>query len=232
MRSTDVNDLGGFDLNFTIPTAANSGLCQHLSHHQRRRPGLVGTEYYHAFQIQEFRRPEFAGRRELKAKAPTLWVTAPKLPSTPATLPVARCPTPKPLGMSQPHLAPIHPPTGPNLPLASGFRGGSTTMSRNATSSAYYLCEQDRCIGHPLSEHGLSSQQRHTAPVECQRRCRGDGCQPPSVVILAPVCSSTRPVSMLACAARAPLSKKVTRWRSRRLSPTSTATPSKTVPSP
>jgi uncharacterized protein YfaS (alpha-2-macroglobulin family) len=55
----DVNDLGGFDLAFTIPTAANLGYAN-VNLIVEGASGLAGQQYYHTFQIQEFRRPEFA----------------------------------------------------------------------------------------------------------------------------------------------------------------------------
>jgi len=57
--STDVNTLGGFDLAFTLPDNANlgyAGLSLSLSGNIN---GLSGRDFYHGFQIQEFRRPEF-----------------------------------------------------------------------------------------------------------------------------------------------------------------------------
>lgn len=54
----DVSSLGGFDFAFTLPEGANLGYANvYLS-----IPGganISGTDYYHTFQIQEFRRPEF-----------------------------------------------------------------------------------------------------------------------------------------------------------------------------
>ena len=55
----DVNSLGGFDFVFTLPSNANLGYAQlYLTAH-----GALGNiqsyQYYHNFQIQEFRRPEF-----------------------------------------------------------------------------------------------------------------------------------------------------------------------------
>ena len=46
---------GGFDAKFTLPKTPNLGYTQiHFS-----VPGYVGGEYYHAIQVEEFRRPEF-----------------------------------------------------------------------------------------------------------------------------------------------------------------------------
>ena len=54
----DVNDLGGFDFAFTLPENANLGYANiYLS--ARNVSGVYTTDYYHNFQIQEFRRPEF-----------------------------------------------------------------------------------------------------------------------------------------------------------------------------
>ncbi|MGC8788088.1 MAG: MG2 domain-containing protein, partial [Anaerolineae bacterium] len=55
--SLSLNALGGFDLSFTLPETINLG-------HTTLRLTLGGTmasgaEYYHSFQVQEFRRPEF-----------------------------------------------------------------------------------------------------------------------------------------------------------------------------
>ncbi len=55
---SDVNDLGGFDLSFTLPANANLGYAQvYLS--VVTSANVVNRDYYHSFQIQEFRRPEF-----------------------------------------------------------------------------------------------------------------------------------------------------------------------------
>ena len=53
---TDVNALGGFDFSFTLPENVNLGYAQL---YLQADSGLNGSEYYHSFQIQEFRRPEF-----------------------------------------------------------------------------------------------------------------------------------------------------------------------------
>ena len=52
----DVNPLGGFDFAFTIPQATNLGNAQIFL---TANIGMDGSQYYHQFQIQEFRRPEF-----------------------------------------------------------------------------------------------------------------------------------------------------------------------------
>lgn len=54
--SAPLTELGGFDLAFTIPTNSNLGYASvQLS---TRNTAVLGS-YYHSFQIQEFRRPEF-----------------------------------------------------------------------------------------------------------------------------------------------------------------------------
>jgi uncharacterized protein YfaS (alpha-2-macroglobulin family) len=66
---TDINNLGGFDFSFTIPTAANLGYAQiYLT--VNGVSGVSGTQYYHNFQIQEFRRPEFEVAARTEGKGP------------------------------------------------------------------------------------------------------------------------------------------------------------------
>ncbi|MBN2116649.1 MAG: hypothetical protein JW730_08765 [Anaerolineales bacterium] len=62
----EVNALGGFDFVFTVPQATNLGQAQLYLTASGIPGGLDGIEYYHPFQIQEFRRPEFevAARNE------------------------------------------------------------------------------------------------------------------------------------------------------------------------
>jgi alpha-2-macroglobulin len=55
----DVNALGGFDFVFTIPEAVNLGYAQVYLNAQGNLTGLSSSSYYHSFQVQEFRRPEF-----------------------------------------------------------------------------------------------------------------------------------------------------------------------------
>jgi uncharacterized protein YfaS (alpha-2-macroglobulin family) len=55
----DVNTLGGFDFAFTIPQATNLGTAQIYLTAGGNFGGFDGYQYYHQFQIQEFRRPEF-----------------------------------------------------------------------------------------------------------------------------------------------------------------------------
>ena len=54
-----VNALGGFDLVFTIPQAVNLGYAQLNLQAIGELSGIDGGSYYHSFQIQEFRTPEF-----------------------------------------------------------------------------------------------------------------------------------------------------------------------------
>jgi uncharacterized protein YfaS (alpha-2-macroglobulin family) len=54
-----VNALGGFDFAFTIPEVVNLGTAYLNLSAQGDLSGLDGVSYSHAFQIQEFRRPEF-----------------------------------------------------------------------------------------------------------------------------------------------------------------------------
>jgi len=57
--SSTVSAIGGFDFVFTIPENTNLGYAQVSLNAQGNLAGLEGREYYHSFQIQEFRRPEF-----------------------------------------------------------------------------------------------------------------------------------------------------------------------------
>ncbi len=54
----DVSELGGFDLAVTLPDNAALGYAQ-VNLQLVEAGDFESTEYYHAFQIQEFRRPEF-----------------------------------------------------------------------------------------------------------------------------------------------------------------------------
>ncbi len=54
-----VNELGGFDLAFMLPENTNLGFAQIILTPLGGTSGLSNTTYYHSFQIQEFRRPEF-----------------------------------------------------------------------------------------------------------------------------------------------------------------------------
>ena len=55
----EVNALGGFDFAFTVPQATNLGTAQLYLAAEGGLGGLDGIQYYHQFQVQEFRRPEF-----------------------------------------------------------------------------------------------------------------------------------------------------------------------------
>ncbi len=77
----EVNALGGFDFAFTLPETTNLGNAQITLNAIGDLGGLEGTDYYHPFQIQEFRRPEF----EVDARNET---TAPYFVDDQATLAV------------------------------------------------------------------------------------------------------------------------------------------------
>ncbi|MGW8226592.1 MAG: alpha-2-macroglobulin family protein [Anaerolineales bacterium] len=64
--SSQVNALGGFDFTFTLPDNANLGYAQLILNAEGNLGGMDGSQYYHQFQILEFRRPEFevAARNE------------------------------------------------------------------------------------------------------------------------------------------------------------------------
>ena len=61
----EVNALGGFDFAFTLPQNVNLGYAQLILNASASPAGsgslggLDGQQFYHSFQIQEFRRPEF-----------------------------------------------------------------------------------------------------------------------------------------------------------------------------
>lgn len=57
--SVEVNALGGFDFVITLPENANLGYAQLVLSAQGSLGNLQSYSYYHNFQIQEFRRPEF-----------------------------------------------------------------------------------------------------------------------------------------------------------------------------
>lgn len=57
--SLEVTELGGFDLAYTLPEAVNLGYASIIFSARGNNSGLDGQDYYHEFQIQEFRRPEF-----------------------------------------------------------------------------------------------------------------------------------------------------------------------------
>ena len=60
----EVNALGGFDFVFTLPEKMNLGDTQLYLAAEGATGGMYGLEFYHTFQVQEFRRPEF----EVKAR--------------------------------------------------------------------------------------------------------------------------------------------------------------------
>ena len=55
----ELNALGGFDFAFTIPQATNLGNAEINLYTMDNLGGLDGLQFYHVFQIQEFRRPEY-----------------------------------------------------------------------------------------------------------------------------------------------------------------------------
>jgi hypothetical protein len=55
----EVNTLGGFDFAFTLPEATNLGYASINLTAVGNLSGVDSRQYYHSFQIQEFRRPEF-----------------------------------------------------------------------------------------------------------------------------------------------------------------------------
>jgi uncharacterized protein YfaS (alpha-2-macroglobulin family) len=57
--SSQVNALGGFDFTFTLPENTNLGYAQLILDAEGNLSGMDGRQYYHQFQILEFRRPEF-----------------------------------------------------------------------------------------------------------------------------------------------------------------------------
>jgi alpha-2-macroglobulin len=69
-----VNALGGFDFAFTIPQQVNLGYANVRFWAEGRSANLIGLEYWHGFQIQEFRRPEFEVNARPETLAPILRV--------------------------------------------------------------------------------------------------------------------------------------------------------------
>ena len=55
----ETNALGGFDFNFTLPAQVNLGTAQITFTAEGSLNNLDSSQYYHNFQVQEFRRPEF-----------------------------------------------------------------------------------------------------------------------------------------------------------------------------
>ena len=70
-ENTDINDLGGFDFSFTLPEGANLGYAN-ISFWLNATDlnQAIGGQYYHNFQIQEFRRPEFSVAARNEEKGP------------------------------------------------------------------------------------------------------------------------------------------------------------------
>ncbi|KAA3660965.1 MAG: hypothetical protein DWQ04_17950, partial [Chloroflexi bacterium] len=66
--TTEVSELGGFDIAFTLPDHVNLGYASLVLNANGTQPNWNGTRYHHSFQIQEFRRPEF----EVKAQNETV----------------------------------------------------------------------------------------------------------------------------------------------------------------
>ncbi|MGW8250613.1 MAG: MG2 domain-containing protein, partial [Anaerolineales bacterium] len=78
---SEVNTLGGFDLSFTLPEETNLGYAQIEFTAEGDLSGFSGSQFYHSFQIQEFRRPEF----EVSARNET---PGPYFAGSPATVAV------------------------------------------------------------------------------------------------------------------------------------------------
>jgi alpha-2-macroglobulin len=66
----DVNALGGFDLVLKLPQQVNLGYAQLIFNAEGSLSGLSGVQFYHGFQIQEFRRPEFEVNARNESAAP------------------------------------------------------------------------------------------------------------------------------------------------------------------
>ena len=65
----DLTDLAGFDLSFTLPENANLGYASvYFTAQGNLSP--YGNSYTHAFQIQEFRRPEFEVKAQIEDEGP------------------------------------------------------------------------------------------------------------------------------------------------------------------
>jgi hypothetical protein len=124
--SAPMTDLGGFDLAFTIPQNSNLG---YASVQLSTRNTPVFGSYYHSFQIQEFRRPEFEVTARNESTGP-YFLGDDAISITPA----ARCPAPRRTGQSAPAPPITRRQTGMNSSLASGRRGGgaATVISTQA----------------------------------------------------------------------------------------------------
>lgn len=66
----DINTFGGFDLKLELPESVNLGYAQLQFDVNGTGSGGDGTYYYHSFQIQEFRRPEFEVTARNETAAP------------------------------------------------------------------------------------------------------------------------------------------------------------------
>ena len=122
-----VNALGGFDFAFTLPDPVNLGYASISLDARGSVSNLYNTNWYHSFQIQEFRRPEFevtarnettgpycVGEDAVVAVSAHYYAGGP-LPNAEITWTVS-CHRP----------AATRRPTGPISPLASGPPGGPT----------------------------------------------------------------------------------------------------------
>ena len=68
--SADVNNLGGFNLKFTIPENTNLGYAQLYLNATGTLGYTSSSQYYHTFQVQEFRRPEFEVKASNESTGP------------------------------------------------------------------------------------------------------------------------------------------------------------------
>ncbi len=66
----DVNALGGFDLAFDVPENSNLGYATLMLRAMGNVSASYNHEYYHGFQIQEFRRPEFEVTARTESEGP------------------------------------------------------------------------------------------------------------------------------------------------------------------
>ncbi len=124
--SAPMTDLGGFDLAFTIPENSNLG---YASVQLSTRNTPVYGSYYHSFQIQEFRRPEFEVTARNESTGPYFLGDDASWPSPRSTTPAARCPAPRRIGWSTPPQPTTRRQTGTISPLASGRPGGGAVTA-------------------------------------------------------------------------------------------------------
>ncbi|MBT3336425.1 MAG: hypothetical protein HN855_13895 [Anaerolineae bacterium] len=66
----DVNLLGGFDFMLELPESVNLGYTQLQLYTEGGLGNVIDNSYYHSFQIQEFRRPEFEVSARNETQAP------------------------------------------------------------------------------------------------------------------------------------------------------------------